>query len=108
MNNNLYKQYPTEPGLIFCKNKFGSTLFVMYSTDNIQARIRKVDSDHRKGTYEGHGSGWGIQRQLAAEDAGILFWDYMEMPNISKEKLKQIAYDLDAESVSKLGYEKAA
>ena len=106
IHKSLYNQYPKVPVIIFAKNKFTSTLFVMYSTDNIQARISKVDTDHRKGTYEGHGSGWGIQRQMAAEDAGILMWDYMEMPYVAAKDLKRIATELDAHSVSKIAYER--
>jgi hypothetical protein len=97
---NKYAQFPNIPGIIIVRNKQGQHLFTMY-TDNIRARIESVDSDHIKGTYGGTQAPWSQCRIDVAAAAGLLVWEYIEMPNTDRSTRKTIAEALDAESLSK-------
>ena len=81
MTFNKYAQFPNVPGIIIVRNKQGQHLFTMY-TDNIRARIESVDNDHIKGTYGGTQAPWSQGRIDQAQAAGVLVWEYVEMPTI--------------------------
>jgi hypothetical protein len=97
---NRYTQYPEVPGIITVRNRSGQHLFTMY-THNIRGRITQIDKEHIKGTY---GSGgfqtWSEGRKRLAQDAGILVWDYIEMPNTPYDVLELIGKAQDKESLS--------
>ena len=73
-------------------------------TDNIRARIESVDNDHIKATYGGTQAPWSQGRIDQAQAAGILVWEYVEMPNTDRAIRKMIAEAMDAESLSKIGW----
>lgn len=101
MTFNQYAQYPTVPGIINVRNRSGQHLFTMY-TDNIRARITQIDKEHIKGSYgPGQEQTWGEGRKTVSRAAGVLVWDYIEMPNTPREVLKTIAEAIDKESLSK-------
>jgi hypothetical protein len=102
MSFNKYAQFPNVPGIIIVRNKQGQHLFTMY-TDNIRARIESVDNDHIKGTYGGTQAPWSQGRIDQAQAAGVLVWEYVEMPNTDRDTRRIIAEAMDAESLSKIG-----
>jgi hypothetical protein len=101
MTFNKYAQYPTVPGIINVRDRSGQHLFTMY-TDNIRVRVTQIDKEHIKGTYgPGRDQTWSNGRKTVSQAAGILVWDYIEMPNTSRDMLKTIAEAMDKESLSK-------
>ena len=101
MTKKTYNQYPNKPGIIIVRDRYYEHLFTM-STDNIRARIQSVDTDHVRGTIKQYPSGgWSDGRVSTATEAGVLVFDYVEMPNTDRSVLRSIASAMDSESLSK-------
>jgi hypothetical protein len=97
---NKYTQYPTVSGIIIARDRYYNHLFTMF-TDNIQARIKDVDKQHLKGQIKSYPTSWGQHRVDVANNAGVIMWEYVSMPNTDKPTLKMIAEAMTAESLSK-------
>ena len=96
-----YTQYPNRPGIIIVRDRYSNHLFTM-STDSIRARVQAVDTDHVRGTIKQYpAGGWSEGRVRTANEAGVLVFEYVEMPNTERSVLKQIASAMDSESLSK-------
>ena len=97
---NQYANYPTVAGIIIVRDVHYKHLFSMY-TDNIRARVQSVNEDHKRGSIKKYPSGWSQGRVDVANSAVRLVFDYVEMPNTSRDTLRTIVDAMDSESLSK-------
>lgn len=70
-------------------------------TDNIRARIQKVDTENKKGRIAHHPQGWSQGRALVLGQANKIIWQYIELLVVPIQEVHSMADRIDANSLSK-------